>query len=102
VTRRPLVQATAPPDRKIRRRLLRPELPDDVRDAKRWRALMACPNLRIQTTTPQPFSPKDQPGYRYIALDIATHGNGSNHLNWHLLRDFVDHLVALQDNDAEG
>jgi hypothetical protein len=69
------------------------EPPDDARDAARWRALAACPGLRVMTEAVQPHDAfRKEEGYRYIMLAAATHGSGGR-MSRPALIAFVDHLV---------
>lgn len=63
----PDVQVLAPARR--RREYAEPELPDDARDAKRWRALLSSKRMRVSTTVHQPHS-NPVPGSKYINVEF--------------------------------
>lgn len=76
-----------------RRARLTTEVPDDRRDAARWRALLNAPGLRVMTTVPQRHAHLP-PGTAYIMLECSSHHDThSSKLHKQPLINFVNAIL---------
>lgn len=83
----------------MERRTPKPSDPMDdlIRDAARWRALLASERIRVSTEVHQPHS-NPIPGSKYIRIEFWSHHQyPEKRMSTPALLEYVDFVIQLQD-----